>query len=263
MIIKNILCGPFIGDFRTEIIDFRPLTRWIYEVLKPEKMFVSTHSNRCFLYDWATTIPVFEDLSRDELNQNGALHNSISQKDLTIITKKIKSDVSKLLKPKEDFVHINFAYTKNSHWYPLYKKIYTSVKYNISDKKSILFIPNISEKYAVTKEIHDFLCKNFDNVIVAGDMKTHLHENNIMFKNPTYFTDIYKDMVDQISNASVVITPNSHWTILSQIQNKPVFSWGSLPVYCDNNKKNNMILTDDVPLNNIKNMMFSFIKKYK
>ena len=81
MKIENVLVGPFLGDYKTEIIDFRPYVRWIYEAIKPEKMFVATHSNREFLYDWATVIPVFEDLSRDELNQSGFIHNSISQKD--------------------------------------------------------------------------------------------------------------------------------------------------------------------------------------
>lgn len=260
MRITNVLCGPFIGDFRTEIIDFRPYTRWVYEVLKPERMFVSTHSNRCFLYDWATTIPVFEDLSRDELNQNGVLHNSVSQKDLLGITKKAKTDVFNILKSKEDVVHINFHYSKNQSWCPIYKKIYTPVECDTQKKETIVFIPNISEKYAVTKEIYEYLQDKFNNVIIVGDMKTHLHENNVIFKKNTKFNDMYNSIVHLISNAKVVITPNSHWTILSQMQNIPVFSWGLLPSYYENNK-NSVILPNNIPISNLKNMMVDFIKK--
>jgi hypothetical protein len=260
MEVQNVLFGPFIGDFSTEIITTRPYVRWIYEVLRPEKIFVATHSNRCFLYDWAETIPVFEDLSRDELNQNGVMHNSVSQKDLMLITKKIKSLVA-----EKDILHINVMYSKNPHWYPLYKKIYTPILLNEKKKKTktILFIPTINEKYAITKEIYDSLLEDFgEDVIVAGDMKTHLHENNVMFRNPTYFKDIYYDMVRLISNAKVVITPTSHWTLISQLQGTPVISWGSMPRYYDGSQ-NDLILPEDIPLLNLKKLINTYINSIK
>ena len=263
MKIQNIFFGPYIGDFATEILTIRPYARWVYEILKPSKMFISTHSNRCFLYDWATPVPVFEDLSRDELNQNGTIHNSISQKDLNIITKKVKTDIIKLLLPEKDLTQISVPYSKNIHWYPLYKKMYKPVEISSTVGDKIVFIPNINEKYAITKEIYDYLCDNFgDRVIVAGDMKTHLHENNIMFRNPTYFKDIYMDMVQIITEAKVVITPNSHWTLLSQLQSTPVFSWGVFPQYYENDVKN-MILPEGIPLQNIKSMISNFINSIK
>jgi hypothetical protein len=259
MKVRNVLFGPFIGDFSTEIITNRPYARWIYEVLKPEKIFVATHSNRCFLYDWAETIPVFEDLSRDELNQNGVLHNSVSQKDVILITKKVKS-----LIPEKDIIHINIMYSKNVHWYPLYKKIFTSIDIGKINKKNlILFIPSINEKYAATREIHDHLCNEFgDAVIVAGDMKTHLHENNVMFRNPTYFKDIYYDMIRLISEAKVVVAPNSHWTLIAQLQKTPVVSWGSMPRYYDDDQ-HSMILPENIPISNLKNLISSYINSIK
>jgi len=263
MKINNVLIGPFLGDFRSEIIDFRPYTRWVYEVLKPAKMFVATHSNRSFLYDWATVLPVFEDFSRDELNQNGFMHNFVSQKDLNIVIKKIKSDMVKQTLPEKDFVHLTTLYSKNVHWFPLYKKIYSQVDMGKKKNNTILFIPNIGEKYAVVKDIYDFLCEKYgDTVVVAGDMKIHLHENNIMLKNPTYFTDVYYDVIKLISESKVVITPNSHWTVLALVQKTPVFSWGLMAKYFSNDT-NHMLLHENVPTDYLKKMMEVFINNIK
>lgn len=265
MIVKNVLVGPFLGDFRTEIIDFYPWTRWIYEILKPEKMFVATHTNRAFLYDWATVIPVFEDLSRDELNQNGFIHNSVSQKDLNVVVKKIKQDMIKFISPEIEYTYLTAPYSKSFHWIPLYKKIYSNVpmKKTKGKKEMILFIPCISEKYATIHSMYKLLKEKYgDNVVVAGDMKIHLHENNIMLRNPTYFKDVYYDIMNLITNAKVVVTPNSHWTILSFMQQTPVFSWGSLPQYYSNDTPN-MILHENLPIENLKNLMESFINSIK
>lgn len=263
MIVKNVMLGPFLGDFRTEIIDFRPFARWIFEALKPNRMFVSTHSNRGFLYDWATVVPIFEDLSRDELNQTGFLHNSISQKDLNIVIKKIKSDVVKLISPEKEIVYLNTLYSKSLHWFPLYKKIYSPVKIKKEKSNMILFIPCINEKYATILEMYEHLVNIYgNNVVVAGDMKIHLHEKNIMLRNPTYFTDVFCDISKLITDAKVVITPNSHWTILALTQHTPVFSWGSLPEYYVNETPH-QILHDNIPVDNLKNMVVSFINSIK
>jgi hypothetical protein len=265
MSVKNVLIGPFLGDFRSEIIDFRPFTRWVYEILKPEKMYIATHSNRAFLYDWATVIPVFEDLSRDELNQNGFIHNSVSQKDLILVIKKIKSDVNKQISEDKDFLYLQSPYTKSVHWIPLYKKIYSNVSVNKKKKKktNILYIPCISEKYATVRTMYEHLVEKYgDNVVVAGDMKIHLHENNVMLRNTTYFKDIYCDMLEMITNAKVVITPNSHWTILSLMQHTPVFSWGSMAQHYNNDTKQ-MVLHQSIPIDNMKLMMETFINSIK
>lgn len=263
MSVRNVLIGPFLGDFRSEIIDFRPFTRWVYEILKPERMFVATHSNRSFLYDWATVIPIFEDLSRDELNQNGFIHNSVSQKDLMLVIKKVKSDVSKQMLDGKDILYLSTPYTKSVHWFPLYKKIYSNVPIDSTKNKTILYIPCISEKYANVRTIYEHLVDIYgDDVVVAGDMKIHLHENNVMLRNTTYFKDIYNDMLEMISNARVVITPNSHWTILSLMQHTPVFSWGSMPQYYNNETKQ-MILHKSVPMTNMKIMIEDFINTIK
>jgi hypothetical protein len=60
----------------------------------------------------------------------------------------------------------------------------------------------------------------------------------------------------------VVITPNSHWTILSLMQHTPVFSWGSMPQYYSNETKQ-MILHKSVPMTNMKIMIEDFINTIK
>jgi len=258
--IKYVLVGPFVGDFKTEILDFRPYARWIYQVLKPEKMFVSTHFNRRFLYDdWATVIPIYEDFSRDELNQNGLLHNSVSQKEMSIISRKIKNDVLKIISPDKSLICFNTSYTKPSHWYPLYKKIFMPMTIPTKDIHNILYIPSINEKYAVVSDIYNFLIDKYPEMVVVGDMKTHLHENNMMLKNATYFQDIYIEIVGLIIDADVVITPNSHWTVISQLQNTPVISWGNFPTYYTGSTAPNKILPDDISIEHLRTIIDRFI----
>ena len=256
----NILCGPFLGDFESEITDFRPYVSWITKVLNPTTITVATHSNRLFLYNWAKTIPIYEDFSRDELNQNGLIHLSASSKDLNLITKKIKSDISFNNKIKQEIVHFNTSYSKSNHWIPIYKKIFNPIDISKEKKKEyMLFIPNVKEKYNVVVSLYEFLSQKYGNIIVAGDMKTHLHEYNIMLKNPTYFKDIFHNMIKLISEAKVVITPNSHWTLLSLLQGTPVISWGRYPNYYQGKTKYQIINTD-VSTNNLCMIIENFIE---
>ena len=155
MIYKNILCGPYLGDFAEEILTFRPYAQWIKTVLKPEKMCICSHSNRSFLYT-DNFIPIFEDFSRDELNQNGLIHNECTIKELVIITKKIKSDIK-----TPDLLQFNTSYTKADAWYPLYKKIFNRVEIEPTKENYILFIPSMKEKYNVIIDIYNHLKNNY------------------------------------------------------------------------------------------------------
>ena len=49
---KILACGPYLGDFEQEIITFRPYCRWLYEVVEHDKIYLNTHFNRFFLYDF-------------------------------------------------------------------------------------------------------------------------------------------------------------------------------------------------------------------
>lgn len=259
----NVLVGPFVGGFETEIIDFRPYAKWIQTIMKPKRMFVSTHINRAFLYDDSIeVIGIYEDISRDELGQLNFMHNSLSQKDMNIISRKIKQDVLAKITPQtKDLHHFNVQYTKSNVWYPLYKKIFVPIDVPVQKENYVLFIPHMKEKYHIIEELHKHMSKNYD-VIVAGDMKTHLHSDNILLKKPTYFKDAYADIVKLITNARVVVTPNSHWTILSLLQGTPVISWGTYSEYFTNKTKH-QIITGSVSLDILKNMVSNFINNVK
>jgi hypothetical protein len=261
---QNVLVGPFIGNFEEEVITFRPYAKWIQTILKPGRMFVATHSNRSFLYDKSIEIiNVYEDISRDELGQANLIHESISQKDMILISRKTRQEALSRITPKsKDLLHFNTQYTKSSVWYPLYKKIFQPVDIPADKDDYILFIPHMKEKYHVIEGIYKFLSSTFGNVVVAGDMKTHLHSENVLLKNPTYFKDAYLDITKLITNAKVVVVPYSHWTILSLLQKTPVISWGKYSEYYTN-RTPHQIVTGSVSLDNLENILRTFINNVK
>ena len=59
--IKAIGFGPWIGDFESEIITFRPYIKWVSEVseINNNDFFLYTHENRSFMYDWIPEDNIF------------------------------------------------------------------------------------------------------------------------------------------------------------------------------------------------------------
>ena len=46
---KTVLAlGPYIGDFKNEILNFQPHIKWIHEVVGIDNVYVCTHRNRSF-----------------------------------------------------------------------------------------------------------------------------------------------------------------------------------------------------------------------
>ena len=91
---KILALGPYMGNWENEICNFYPYAKWLCEIVKYDDVFIATHSNRVFLYDWIKKnnhLNVFENLSRDEFSQVGATHKNISQEDYTLIYKKFKN----------------------------------------------------------------------------------------------------------------------------------------------------------------------------
>lgn len=263
MKINSVLVGPFIGDFESEINDFRPYSRWVYEILRPVNMFISTHFNRQFLYEgWSTVLPVCENYTRDEINQIGAINFNVTQKEMLILFKKVKYDLTNTFKINKDLLCINVPYSKVVRQKPPYKKIFTGVNIPKTPGDYILFIPSTKSTKNEVREIYDFLVENFNNVIISGDMKTHLYEKNDLLKDICYFNNIYYDITKLITNAKVVITPTSHWTTISMMQKTPVFSWGNLKyvIEYDFNTKNT-ILPLGVDVKYLKPLMYNFIKQ--
>ena len=222
--------GPFLGDWKQELFTFRPYIKWITENIPHNDVYVSTHINRLFLYDWIpeqNKIPIYEELTRDEFSQTGYININISKKDYNIIQKKFKESI------KSDDTIENFflSYNTTMVWYPLYNKSFTKIKFTSAKKDSekyVLFIPDNSENTHVLQSIYNELRQEY-NVLVVGDMKTHLPEHNVILKNADYFDNVYKYLVEYILNAEIVVCPSSHWTLLCNIHDIPVFSWSSSP----------------------------------
>ena len=89
-----LACGPYIGSWETEIVMFQPFVKWLIKVLQPEKVFVSSHKNRRFIYpENVVFLPVYENLTRNEFGQNKCVHTDISSKDYGIILKNFRQDI--------------------------------------------------------------------------------------------------------------------------------------------------------------------------
>ena len=228
---KILALGPFMGDWENEICNFYPYVKWLCEVIKYDDVFISTHSNRLFLYDWienTNSLNVFENLSRDEFSQIGATHKNISQEDYTLIYKKFKNDVSRYsISGKKNIEVYNIQYTPQNIFYPYHNKIYSKIAVDSEkNKKNIVYIPDIREDKRVIHEIYNQLIKKYKNVVVIGDMKTHLSDHNIILKHSDYFQNGYKYILKEMMDAKAVICPLGHWSLLCNIQQIPVFSWG-------------------------------------
>jgi hypothetical protein len=81
---KIITCGPFVGSFFEEMINFRPFVQWVESNLIYDDLFVFTHFNRSFLYN-KNVIPIYEQYSFDDSRQKNHLNQDISSNLYTMI----------------------------------------------------------------------------------------------------------------------------------------------------------------------------------
>lgn len=270
---KVLLLGPYIGDFKNEITTFRPYARWITEAIQPDKIYISSHNNRKFLYDWIPEdnfIPVHSHLTRDEQNQQGYINKDIDQKDYNIIVRKIRDEVFSREDgiSKKDIIIESVPYVKTTIPISIYQKIFTSIKNESKKSNHILFIPDRLGGKNTNKTIFNFL--RGEDLIVAGDHRCTLSEKNILFKNSSYIETVYKYIVDLVQSARLVITPCSHWTLLSNLQGIPVFSWCNNPgpykfggLYNFDNKNCHSIFYDkQTGINKLLSQLEWSLKKY-
>ena len=222
----RIALGPYVGDWKQEIFTFRPYMRWITNTVSHKDVFISAHSNRFFLYDWIPEdhkIPIYEDLTRNEFDQVGYIHLNLSKRDYTLLQKTFKAKVAE----KDDLENFFLVYNSSTMWYPLYSKVFEKInvieQLDLEDEY-IVFIPDITESQDFLMSIYNSLKEEY-NVVVIGDMKTHLSDLNVILKNPDYFEKSYEYIIEYISKARAVICPTSHWTLLCNLQKVPVFSW--------------------------------------
>jgi len=230
---KIVLFGPYIGDWKEEILSFRPFVKWVFDNIEFSDYFVSSHFNRSFLYDFIKKenfIPIYEYLSRQERNQKGTIHKDIKTKEYnSIILRKTREEIAEKTEYlKKNIIQYGLSYTKTPPNFTILNKKFSKMSYNIDkEKEKIVFIPDKSGNKKVMKKILDFLENNYTNdFIVVGDEKCRFPEKNIINERLDYFEVVYQLLVDYISNAKLVICPCSHWTIIANQQNSYVLSWG-------------------------------------
>lgn len=231
---KIISVGPFVGDFKTEILYFRPFVSWLHSHLEYESFFISSHFNRDFLYceKNMSFIPVYECLSREELKQLKNQHEDINIKDFNVIKKELKSTISKYCsRNKSDVLEYFIPYT-SLFKIPYYQRLYLPINfncYNIENKDYVVFIPDKTETEENCKIIYNHLLKKFKTVYIVGDLKIHLLEENIISKKKDYFRNNFKWIYSFLYNSKLIICPGSHWTVLSNMQQYKTISWSKHP----------------------------------
>jgi hypothetical protein len=233
-----LIAGPYIGDFQQEVTCFRPYIRYICETNEYRKIYICSHVNRSFLYDWSDYniefMPVYEHLSRDESRQTGYIHQDVSLRDFNLLVKTLKQlvlrkETGKTIRELDRFF---LPYVKSLNVISHHQKVFTSInipEVEIKEKDFILFIPDSSLQEDDCMLLYGMLKETFNNLIVVGDQKCNIPERNLLAKEATYFENGYRMLMNYISKASMVICPISHWTLICNLQGIPVFSWGEQP----------------------------------
>jgi hypothetical protein len=256
---KILAIGPFVGDFENELLEFRPYARWLTEAIKWDNIYLSTHANRLFLYDFVpeeNIIPVYQQFSRDERNQKGYIHRKINKRDYKLILKTFKEKIiEKENCNRRDIEIHNLSYTKTSPSYSIYNKIFDKIpditlKIKKEHENGVIFIPAKTESLEKLAYIYSWIKEN-TNILVVGSTDTWFSKDNVILNKIDYFENGWKYIIQYISKAKGVICPLSYWTGLANMQNKSVFSWGDNPgqyrtdgIYNFGNKKYSIIPTN-------------------
>jgi hypothetical protein len=278
---KILAIGPYIGSWKEEILTFRPYARWLTEAVSWDKVYLSTHMNRRFLYDFIpeeNIIPVFQQFSRDEENQEGYIHKKISKKDFRLILKTFKEKIlEKENCNRKDIEIHHLSYSKNSPPYSIYNKIFEeipdiTIKIPKEHENKIIFIPAKQEKLEKLAYLYKWAkaCYN-DDIIVVGSTDTWFSGDNVVLNKIDYFENGWKYIIQYITKAKGIICPISYWTGLANLQNKPVFSWGKNPgqyrtggIYNFENKNHSIVPTnEDTSPDIIIKSMENFINEIK
>ena len=270
-----VLAGPYVGSFEHEILTFRPYVRWLVEVSE-EKIYVSTHFNRFFLYQKFIQddylLPVFENLTRDEINQSGYVHKTVKQRDYNIIIKNAKDLIVDREKcNKKDIEICNISYVKSTPPQSIYNKLFSRIEdyFDIENpyKDKIIFIPANTDFKDRLSKVRKFL-NNYENIVTVGDKKTRFRDDNVLLKRIDYVENGWKLIIRIISEARAVICPISHWTTICNLQRVPVFSWGENVgqhrldgIYNFGNKDCITIASDRIEI--IQSMIANFLEKVR
>lgn len=251
----KIIVSPFIGDFRTEVMYFLPFVNWLAESF--DEVYISSHTNRKFLYKNVNFNNVNLYLSRTEPKQLGWMHKDILLKDYKNIEDVCyKQILEEFSLPRSETLKISLGYSKRSHNNILYhqKKFdMFDIDYIPNKKNQILFIPDNIENITLLSNIYVLLQNKFNNVKLTGDTKIHLLEHNENIHDVRYFSNGYINIIKDILDSKFVICPVGQWTYICNLFGVDCFSWGK---YISQFKENGLYY-----FNNRKSFSFCFDKK--
>ena len=218
-----IACGPFIGDFETEVLSFRPYIVWLYKNLDFKDFYISSHHDRKFLYHWVgdNFIPVddkFSDISKQDKYYNNDITHNQYFKLIRWLRNSVYNGSTKIKKAEIKIYTV--PYTKLCDPVVYDKKVYTPI---------IMKAPK-----------EDYI----------------LYDKKVYFGNYNYkiLSDIesYADKVKAIISAKCVVCEAGLWTVIANMQRVPVFSWseGAIGKYKSNGdlgfgNKNSIIYSDN------------------
>jgi len=226
---RVLIFGPFVGSWKQEVLTFLPFVRWASQIIEHDKIFISSHHNRRFLYDWIeddSFIPVYEHLSRDEIQQKNFLHSEIDDKDYNFITNNFKkSIISKCKCSKKEIIHHAGVYSKNAQNLIINEqKLFKPFEYEVSEEYDV-YIPGKDSSIEFYEKIKEI----YPELIVIGDMKSGCVDKNDVLSSNDYLENGFKRNISLLMNSRVIVTPTSHWTLLANLNNKRVVSWGANP----------------------------------
>ena len=230
---KSVCVGPFIGSFECEVLQFLPYVKYLANTLTYDNFYVSGYSNRRFLYDWILDVdffPVYESGTRSDHKQIGYIHEDVSSTQysqlVTSFQKYVIDDLSCSIKDIDMYVPTYTRYMPPTN--NIQKKFTpTNQIKNINFSDIVVFIPDESIDEVHNQIIYNSLKIKY-NVVVVGDCKTNLYQYNDIMKRMDYTDKVYELVIEYIQKANAVIVPCSYWTILCNIHETPVLSWGDI-----------------------------------
>lgn len=210
---KILGLGPYIGNFEIEVTEFRPYARWLSEIVDHDKIFVFTHQNRFFLYDWIeekNKIALPKILTLDELNQIDHRNKNIPKNEFLKLKKVFKQKIveTDFNCRRQEIELYTINYSRNSIPIPFYNKIFTQINLDHKRNNHALFIQTKNNAF------NKVLLREISKII---DVQV-LEEIDIEKK--------YLYNIKSFLEAKFVVCELSYWTLLCNIQQYPVFSWG-------------------------------------
>jgi hypothetical protein len=223
-----VVIGPYIGDLEQELFAFRPHARYITSSVEAHEIFISSHFNRSFLYDWIPEdnfIPVFESLTREETKQHGYLHDDVTRTDYSQLVKHLKTNIKERM-GKVDMEVYSPPYIKSINTISIYQKEFSTISFpkaDINKSNNIVFVSDQSDE---SEEIYNTL-KDLYDIIVLGNMSNGIEHSNVLLKTTDYYINGYVTMMNYINNSTMLVTNCPVWAMVGNLLQKHMVFWGN------------------------------------